>query len=1319
MRVVHLPCGAFANASEARAFQAVDQAIRRVEREGTAYVLTNLTHPNLHGQADEIDMVVIGPGGSVVIEVKHWDGSALKRQLDADAAAELIVAKAKRVAGRLKAAEPGIGFVPAAFLFTREVGSLKRNGKQAQHSFGVKTYSLKDLDALIADATAPGPADAARLAGVLAPRQAAIDPARPKRIARFDGLQLLTPEHERFARVYAARDPWNGDRVTVHLYDLSAAPDGETAERTERRARREFDVVRKFQKSRHLPSLVDSWQPLPNYTGEVYFFSLADSSAQSVAELVRSGNWSSARGLHFAKQAFAALAEFAEGAEPGDPPLIHRAIDDTCVRMRVDGAPLFAGWRWARLAPAQTVSGDAVDEIGDYAAPEVTSGGLAAATPASDVFSLCKVLLDASPDAGEMVELLEMGLGHDPSARPSAQEFVDLLSELEPTAFVPEAEGTPSPALWDEGHITEWKGDRYRVLSVLGQGGAGRTFKLEQLGEGDEPIGTYVGKVVFNEEIGPKSLDAYRRLRPLTQHEGLSNVLACSSEWRPSELMALLRWVQGSPLDAWRGDLDFLADEAGDDSVEELALRWFEDLCDALQVLHAQGWLHGDVSPSNILVDEHRVVLIDYDLAGPSGNVPASPGTANYASPERREGRPALPRDDLYSLGATFFHMVTDRAPPAAVGPSGLPWHAEEQVRWPKLTALLDKAMAHDPEMRFHDAADALHWLLARKSSATGGIAATTPPAPEILRPNVIDRMKDILSAYPGSRFGNAETRGLDTKFAFDTYVQTELDTALPAAIRSGKVSLAILCGNAGDGKTAFLQNLVSSLGGASAPSSQRVWEGQLDGRPAKINLDGAASWNGRSANELLDDLFGPFLDGPPKRPLVHLVAVNDGRLMEWIDHAESVRGGATHLTAALMDALSDGSDQLPEHIRLVELNNRSLVGGMRIDLGTISTDFVDNMINRLIGGENAPDIWRACRTCTARERCPMRRSADMMGASDDPSVIARGNLLKGRLTEALQAVHLRNEVHITARELKAAISYVLFGLHSCEDIHDNPDLELHDPADYAFDPESPNRQGELLRELARLDPALNVNARIDRYLVARGAPDPAHGAPRFRDVIGQPLHLRQARRRAFFAWTPHQVEAIGGSEFALSLRDGRHSTEFRSFPLLTPQEQDGLKARLCAGLSRLEALPEPAYRNAEIVPIRIVPRTPTETAFWVEKPLARFSLAAERFQSVEGLETLHRYLVLSYDMLNGAPEELIVSLELYTLLMELADGVQILDAFSDDIFANLSVFTRRLAQEDERALRAWNPAAGHTVHRLGVEDNGGRQIIVLTEGMK
>jgi hypothetical protein len=70
--------------------------------------------------------------------------------------------------------------------------------------------------------------------------------------------------------------------------------------------------------------------------------------------------------------------------------------------------------------------------------------------------------------------------------------------------------------------------------------------------------------------------------------------------------------------------------------------------------------------------------------------------------------------------------------------------------------------------------------------------------------------------------------------------------------------------------------------------------------------------------------------------------------------------------------------------------------------------------------------------------------------------------------------------------------------------------------------------------------------------------------------------------------------------------------------------------------------------------------------------------------------------------------------LELYALLMDLADGVQILDAFTDDVFANLGVFTERLAQEHERSMRAWNPANEDAVYAFEIEEQEGRQTIVL-----
>ena len=64
----------------------------------------------------------------------------------------------------------------------------------------------------------------------------------------------------------------------------------------------------------------------------------------------------------------------------------------------------------------------------------------------------------------------------------------------------------------------------------------------------------------------------------------------------------------------------------------------------------------------------------------------------------------------------------------------------------------------------------------------------------------------------------------------------------------------------------------------------------------------------------------------------------------------------------------------------------------------------------------------------------------------------------------------------------------------------------------------------------------------------------------------------------------------------------------------------------------------------------------------------------------------------------------------MFGLLLELADGYQIMDAANDEIFTNLSIFTQRLAQEDEREVFAWNPSQPSDVFRLGVRMNDGVQ---------
>src|SRR5262249_42935708 len=150
---------------------------------------------------------------------------------------------------------------------------------------------------------------------------------------------------------------------------------------------------------------------------------------------------------------------------------------------------------------------------------------------------------------------------------------------------------------------------------------------------------------------------------------------------------------------------------------------------------------------------------------------------------------------------------------------------------------------------------------------------------PEI-REQHVEWLRSILQSYPGSQWGNRETRGLDTEFAVQTYVETELEETLIRDISDRHVRLVILCGNGGDGKTALLQRLASRLGLGQHPSAQRILKGQVpDGPLVRMNLDGSASWQGRSADEILDDFLAPFENGLPDEDIVHLLAVNDGRL--------------------------------------------------------------------------------------------------------------------------------------------------------------------------------------------------------------------------------------------------------------------------------------------------------------------------------------------------------------------------------------------------------------------------------------------------------
>lgn len=633
MQVEHYPCAPPVNESEALACRQLLNFLRRREGNAQFALLTNLAYSiGPKALPDEIDLVIVGSSGVSVVEIKHWDRSYLKRNAyNAEDAANRIAEKARRIAGNVRSITPNV-FVKPKMLLTREAKSLRR--PEDIPFRGVELYALSDLEALF-DMPLLGSipdGDVDRICRALAPRSGASLGNVPRRIGQITDLALLSPTDDRFHRIYRGRNAITQDRLIVHVFDISARD----APGADRLAQREFNVVQKLQKSPWLPTLVDSYQPLPGYDGELFFYSLAECDAPTLEEGASDEAWGLSARIRFAAQTLDALAELHEPVGD-DPVVIHRMLTPTDICIRKGERPLFSGWHWAKMPLMQTVSGTPHPLIrAPFAAPEVAASGLAIADARSDVFSTCACLatvFQSSDTSSESVrEILKLGMAIEPGLREKPRELAGALRKLLSEAMaLPLLEQQLGSEFWDDGTVLMMHNERFKILSRLGRGSVGRTFKLEQIDRTDQSLGTYVGKVVFNESLGDASLNAYKKLRSIAHHENLASIYQTATEWSPNSLLALLRWIEGAPLGDYAGLLELLAQDRsegfGPADAETLALKWTGDLCDALSALHRHGLAHGDVSPANIIVSDEKITLIDYDLVTEAGAV--APGGAH------------------------------------------------------------------------------------------------------------------------------------------------------------------------------------------------------------------------------------------------------------------------------------------------------------------------------------------------------------------------------------------------------------------------------------------------------------------------------------------------------------------------------------------------------------------------------------------------------------------------------------------------------------------------------------------------------------------
>ncbi|HXI03770.1 MAG TPA: protein kinase [Candidatus Saccharimonadales bacterium] len=202
-------------------------------------------------------------------------------------------------------------------------------------------------------------------------------------------------------------------------------------------------------------------------------------------------------------------------------------------------------------------------------------------------------------------------------------------------------------------------GNRYRILATIGMGGMGMVYKALDL-ELSVPVAL---KVIRTEYVGnEKILERFKKEITIARKVTHKNV-ARIYDFGESEGVKYIsmEYIEGE-------DLARIIERDGAIPVDK-AISILRQCCAALAEAHAQGVVHRDLKPHNVMLDSRGDVhLMDFGIALSQETrgltkTGAILGTAEYMSPEQAEGKPTDTRSDVYSLGITFYEALTGTVP--------------------------------------------------------------------------------------------------------------------------------------------------------------------------------------------------------------------------------------------------------------------------------------------------------------------------------------------------------------------------------------------------------------------------------------------------------------------------------------------------------------------------------------------------------------------------------------------------------------------------------------------------------------------------------
>jgi serine/threonine protein kinase len=330
-------------------------------------------------------------------------------------------------------------------------------------------------------------------------------------------------------------------------------------------------------------------------------------------------------------------------------------------------------------------------------------------------------------------------------------------------------------------------GERYQLRRFLGQGGMGAVFLAY-----DEMLGKEVAlKTLRSEGVGSES-----QLRSLRDEVLLAQKVTHPNVCRTYDLSVVdryqvvkMEYVAGESLmDCLRAKQRFSIDEA---------IATTKQIVAGLVAAHAQGVVHRDLKPQNILVerDTGRIVIMDFGLARIDARKVATAsdgisGTPEYIAPEQAEGKPVDARADLYALGCVLYQLLVGTVPFTSdnrwevlrkhiTDPVPNPREARADLP-PWLSALIVSLLQKQPDARPPNAEAVLHALdtpaLQRKRRRRIGMSvaliatslAIAELAPRKTTPSWQPKIHTLLPTYEENA-GGPQLSPDGTKMAYDS----------------------------------------------------------------------------------------------------------------------------------------------------------------------------------------------------------------------------------------------------------------------------------------------------------------------------------------------------------------------------------------------------------------------------------------------------------------------------------------------------------------------------------------------------------------------